>query len=111
MRETYSQIRHMVAEQLKASPEYQKIKAKRDRESRSKKLRRAIIGKDLSALAKGITEGVLPIVLNSLSGEVLKEGVDLKALVRKLRQEIYDKVLATISDLEAAKKGKYGAGI
>ena len=47
------------------------------------------------------------IVLNSFDGEVLKEGIDLKALVQKLRKEIYQKILATISDIEGAKKGRY----
>jgi len=107
MRVTYSQLRRLVAEQVKNDPDYQAIKAKRERQSRSKRLRRSIMGAELSALANGVTEAVMPVVLSSLDASVLKEGVDLRALVHKLRKQIYEKVLATISDVESAKKGRY----
>ncbi len=107
MKVTYNQLKRMVTEQLESSEEYKAIKSKRERQSRSNKARRSIIGNDLCALANGVTEAVLPIVLNSFDGEVLKEGIDLKALVQKLRKEIYQKILATISDIEGAKKGRY----
>jgi len=104
---TASMIRHLVTEELKDNEEYEKIKAKRERQARSNKLRRSIIGQDLSAFANGVTERVMPIVLNCFGDDVLKEGTDLKALIKKLRKDIYERVLATISDIENARKGKY----
>ena len=104
---TTPMIKRLVAEQLKDNEEYKKIKAKRERQARSNKLRRSIIGQDLSALAKGVVEGILPIVLNCFGDDVLREGTDLQALIKKLRKDIYERVLATISDLEQARKGKY----
>ena len=107
MKVTYELLRRMVREQVEADTTYEKIKAKRERQARSKAGRDNIIGKDLVRLSHCVAEAIVPILLNCFGDDVLREGTDIKVLIKKLRKDIYERVLATISDLEQARKGKY----
>jgi len=100
-------LRHMVQEQLETSPEYEKIRRARATRMRGEERKDNIMDQDLRRLARGVTEAILPIVENILTGDLLREDVDLKKLVKQIRQEIYRQILATISDIELARKGQF----